>query len=152
MKSTYALALLVIFLFTVPLLGAVRGNKAMYVGGSIAAIPEKQQGKLDVSGESSLVFAWGSGKWEVPFKNVTKMEYGQKAGRRVGAAIAVTPLLLFSKKRKHYLTMQIKDEAGKGQAAVFELSKGTYQQTMATLEAKTGLKVERESEEAKKEK
>jgi hypothetical protein len=152
MKSIYALVLLVIFLLAVPLPGAVRGNKAMYAGGSIAAIPESQQGKLDVSGESLLVFAWGSGKWEVPFKNVTKMEYGQKAGRRVGAAIAVTPLLLFSKKRKHYLTMQIKDEAGKGQAAVFELSKGTYQQTMATLEAKTGLKVERESEEARKEK
>lgn len=135
---------------------AVRGDKAMYVGGTVAAIPEKQQGKMDTAGDSHLVFTWKKDKqdqkWAVPYRNFTKMEYGQKAGRRVGAAVVVSPLFLFSKKRKHYLTMHFADETGRSQATVFELAKGTYQQTIAALEAKTGLKTEYETEEVKKEK
>lgn len=132
---------------------AVRGDKAMYIGGTVTAIPEKKQGKLDTSGDSVLVFHWDKeSKWEVPFKSFTRMEYGQKAGRRVGAAVMVSPLLLFSKKRKHYLTLHYKSEGQSSEAVVFELSKGTYQQIISTLEAKTGLKTEYETEEAKKEK
>lgn len=152
MKNKLCLLLFLCLACPATVMAAVRGDKAMYVGGSIAVIPEKQQGKLDISGESLMVFSWGKAKWEIPFKSVTKMEYGQKAGRRVGAALVVSPLFLFSKKRKHYLTLHVNDEAGKPQAAVFELSKGTYQQIIASLETKTGLKVEYESEEAKKEK
>lgn len=133
-----------------PLGAAVRGEKAMYVGGTLA-VPENKQGKLDTSGEN-LVFTWDKDKWETSFKGISKIEYGQKAGRRVGAAIAVSPLLLFSKKRKHYVTLQLTDSAGAQQAAVFELSKGTYQAILGALEGKTGLKVEYETEETKKEK
>lgn len=138
----------------VPLIawGAVRGDKAMYVGGTLTAIPEGKQGRLDTTNETNLTFAWDKSTWETPFKSITRMEYGQKAGRRVGAAVLVSPLLLFSKKRKHYLTIHMKTEAGKSEAAVFELSKGTYQQVIASLEAKSGVKTEYETEDAKKEK
>jgi len=131
---------------------AVRGDQAMYVGGSLSAIPEKKEGRLDISGDSLIVFSWDKGKWEAPYKGIRRMEYGQKAGRRVGAAVAISPVLFFSKKRKHYLTLHVNDAAGKPQAAVFELAKGTYQKTIASLEAKTGLKAEIEEEESKKQK
>jgi hypothetical protein len=107
MKPVVAL-FLVLLLTVQPSLAAVRGDKALYVGGSLP-IPEKQKGKLDASGDTLLVFTWDKGKWEAPFKSITSMEYGQKAGRRVGAAVALSavtlvgPLLLFSKKRKHFL-------------------------------------------------
>ena len=139
-------------------IAAIRGDKAMYVGGSLSTIPEKKEGRLDLAGDSTFVFSWDKGKWEAPFKGITRMEYGQKAGRRVGAAIALSavtlagPALLFSKKRKHYVTLHVSDAGGASQAAVFELSKGTYKKTIASLEAKTGLKVEIEAEEAKKQK
>lgn len=147
-------ALIALSILSAPALeAAVRGDKAMYVGGTVTTIPEKKQGKLDTSGDSVLVFNWDKGsKWEVLFKSLTRMEYGQKAGRRVGAAVMVSPLLLFSKKRKHYLTLHYKSETGSSEAVVFELSKGTYQQIISTLEAKSGLRTEYETEEAKKEK
>jgi len=156
MRRFLALWLVVVFIAP-PCLAAVRGNKAMYVGGSLP-IPEKQGGRLDTSGDSMLVFTWDKGKWEAPFKGITSIEYGQKAGRRVGAAVALSvvtlagALLLFSKKRKHFLTLGITDQAGKAQAAVFELSKGNYKQTLAALEARTGLKVEYLEEPKKDEK
>ena len=86
----------------------------------------------------------------MPYEKITSLEYGQKVGRRVGVAVAVTPLALFSKKRKHFLTLGFTDDQGKQQGSVFELSKGTVRTILSTLEARSGKKVEYESEEAKK--
>jgi hypothetical protein len=59
-------------------------------------------------------------------------------------------MALFSKKRKHFLTVGFKDEAGKQQAAVFELGKNVVRVTLASLEARTGQKIEYEDDEARK--
>ena len=64
--------------------------------------------------------------------------------------MAVGVLALFSKKRRHFLTIGYTDAAGKKQGAVFELAKGTIRSTLTKLEAKSGKQVEFESEEAKK--
>ena len=65
-------------------------------------------------------------------------------------AVAVTPIALFSKKRKHYLTLGFNDAAGKQQGIVLELGKDTVRPALSIFEARTGKKVEYESEEAKK--
>ncbi len=143
--------LLVLLILTQPFLAAVRGNKAMYVGGTVKGIPEKTMGTFDVSGETLAVFRSGKGETlaEIPFNKITSLEYGQKAGRRVGVAIAVTWLALFSKKRKHFLTIGFTDQQSQKQGVVLELAKGTVRPTLTVLETKTGQKVEYESKEAK---
>jgi hypothetical protein len=78
------------------------------------------------------------------------LEYGQKAGRRVGVALAVNPLFLFSKKRKHYLTVGFSDSAGQTQGAVLELGKKRVRAILDILETRSGKQVEYESEEARK--
>ena len=73
------------------------------------------------------------------------MEFGQKVGRRVGATIAlgVTTLglgampVLFSKKKKHFLTVSY-DQGSSKEVAVFELAKDIVKTTLPTLEARTG--------------
>jgi hypothetical protein len=62
----------------------------------------------------------------------------------------VNPLLLFSKKRKHFLTVGWKDAQDKQHAAVFELGKSVIRTTIATLEARTGKKVDYQDDEARK--
>ena len=86
----------------------------------------------------------------IPYGKITSIEYGQKAGRRVGVALAVSPIALFSKKRKHYVTLAYTDDAGKNQGAVFEVAKGTVRNVVTVLETRSGKQVEYESEEAKK--
>jgi hypothetical protein len=129
---------------------AVRGDKAMYVGGTLTDIPEKTEGRFDLTDEAAMKFTFKKGGATILYKNVTSIEYGQKAGRRVGVALAVTPFALFSKKRKHYVTLGFTDQNGKSQGAVFEISKGTIRRILTTLEQRTGKRVEYESEEAKK--
>jgi hypothetical protein len=81
---------------------------------------------------------------------MNSLEYGQKAGRRVGLAIAVSPLALLSKKRKHFLTVNYLDDTEKQQAVVLELGKDIVRTTLATLEARSGRKIEYQDEEARK--
>lgn len=128
---------------------AVRGDEVMYIGGT-AKVPEKTEGLLDLSKDGLAVFNSKKGSIEIPCAKIESIEYGQKVGRRVGAAVAVSPVLLLSKKRKHFLTLTYVDTAGAKQSAVFELAKGSVHPVIGTLETRSGKKVEFESEEAKK--
>jgi hypothetical protein len=122
----------------------------MYVGGTVTKIPDQAEGKLDFTSPDKMVFRWKDGSWELPYNQITSLEYGQKAGRRVGVAVVITVWALFSKKRRHFLTIGFKDAEGKQQAALIEVGKNKTKTSLAVLEARTGLKVEYESEEAKK--
>lgn len=140
------------------LYAGIPSDKSMYVGGTVKSIPEKVIGTLSTGDETILSFRWEGGEWRIPYEKVTSLSYGQHAGRRVGATIAwgVTTLgigalpLLFSKKRRHYLTVEYTDEQGQAQAAIFEVGKNAIRVALKTLEVRTGRKVEYEDEEARK--
>jgi len=142
---------LILGLLTEPLAFAkVTGKEVMYVGGTITALPEGTIGALDATSEKVLVFTSPKGKFEIPYGNVTSLEYGQKAGRRLGVALTITIWALFSKKRKHILTIGFDDENDKPQGVVLEIPKGTAKSFIIILEVRSGKKVEYESEEARK--
>ncbi len=122
----------------------------MYVGGTENQIKDGTEGRSSEKDEKNFLFTYKGGSLTVPYEQVNDLEYGQKAGRRVGLAIAVTPLALLSKKRKHFLTVGWKDDQDKQHAAVFELGKEIVRTTIVTLEARTGRKVEYEDDEARK--
>lgn len=145
-----ACSLLLIWLLEATLPAKVSGEEMMYVGGTITSLPEATEGRADVKNEEKLIFTSEKGGFEIHYRAITSLEYGQKAGRRVGVAIAVTWVALFSKKRKHFLTIGYTDKDGKPQGAVLEIPKGRAKSLIITLEARSGKKVEYESEEAKK--
>jgi hypothetical protein len=119
------------------------------------------EGTLDTQNPDALIFAANSkqfrGKtFSIPYARIIDLEYGQKAGRRVGTAVATTVLLgpigllsLFSKKRKHYLTVGFTDDAGKDQVAVIELGKDIVRVTLPIVETRSGKKIEYQDKEAR---
>jgi hypothetical protein len=133
-------------------------KKAPYVGGTVSAIPNSTEAVLNLTDASKMDFKWKTGDWQIPYSSVTSLEYGQHAGRRVGATVAlgVTTLgigalpVLFSKKRPHYLTIAYTDSDGKAQAAIFELGKDAITTSLTVLETRTGKKLDYEDEEARK--
>lgn len=128
---------------------AVRGDQTMYVGGTISAIPQRTEGRLDLA-EGRAVFQSPAGEIAIPYNRITSIEYGQKVGRRLGVAVAVSPVALLSKKRKHYVTLAFTDESGAKQGAVLELSKGVVRETLSTLSSRSGKEILFESAEARK--
>lgn len=131
-------------------LAAVRGEEVMYVGGTITDIPERTKGRLDRKDKALLRFTSPKGNIEIPYDEMTSLEYGQKAGRRLGVALIVTPWALFSKKRKHFVTIGYNDANGDPQGVVFEIGKKHTKVYLITIEARSGLRCDYESEEARK--
>lgn len=126
------------------------GSRASYVGGTVATLTAHSQGVIETTGEESLLFYTNRTRIEVPYEKINLLEYGQKASRRFALAIVVSPLLLLSKKRKHYLTVGYTDDEGHQQAIVFQLDKNNVRAVLASLEAKTGRKVQYQDNEARK--
>ncbi len=150
MRKTLGLAVALALLFDITTLAGLGSNKTMYVGGTVTSIKEGSEGISSTRDEKLFEFDYKDGKLTIPYDRMNDLEYGQKAGRRLGLAIAVNPLLFFSKKRKHFLTIGYQDENDKQQAAVFELGKDVIRTTIASLEARTGKKVDYQDEEARK--
>ena len=138
-----------------------KSDSASYYGGTVAAFKDAKKeikGHLVTTDEKEMQFTYGKNQVvSFPYANFIDMEYGQKSGRRVGAAVATTILLgplglltLFSKKQDHFLTLGFTDEAGKEQVAVFKLNKGMVRTVLPILEARSGKKVEYQSKGAEK--
>lgn len=148
-RKAVALSLILLFLVEFPAMAAVSGHEVMYVGGTITKLPEATMGVADMANEEAMIFKSDKGNFEIPYKSITSLEYGQKAGRRVGVAIVITVWALFSKKRKHFLTIGFTDKDNKPQGVVLEIAKGRAKSFITIIEARSGKKVEYESEEAK---
>jgi hypothetical protein len=144
---------------------AVDSKGAAYCGGTVKVFEgakDTVDGQLDTQNENALVFTatdkpFAGQKVSIPYAEVLDLEYGQKAGRRIGAAAATTVLLgpvgllmLFSKKRKHFLTVGFKGDDGKDQVAVIELGKDIVRTTLPIVETRSGKKVTYQDDEAKK--
>lgn len=140
----------------------IPGRSAKYIGGTVSAIPQEVVGELDTSDQKALSFEWAETdktkeNWRIAYTQVTALSYGQHAGRRVGSAVATGvltmgagSLLLLTKKRRHYLTIDFLDEKGKSQGAIFLVGKKAIRPLLDGLEAKTGKKTQYEDEEARK--
>lgn len=166
MKRTIAVIICISILLNATAFAGLSSKKAAYVGGTtkekdFAGAKDSVEGVLNTSDEKNLVFEYKLNKadktYSIPYDQIIDLEYGQKAGRRVGAAIATAVLLapiglflLFSKKRKHYITIGYKDSEGKEQAAIFELGKDIIRATLAILKTRSGKEIQYQDDEAKK--
>jgi hypothetical protein len=163
-----AIAVLLIMSFLVPsvAVAGLGGDKAAYQGGTtkdkdFSGAKSAIEGFLDTSNENEFRFEYRLNKknmvYAIPYTQFLDIEYGQKAGRRVGASIATAILIspvglfmLFSKKRKHFVTIGYTDAAAKEQVAIFELGKNLIRTTLPILEARSGKKITYQDEEARK--
>lgn len=157
--------LLIASLLSPSLALALDSKGAAYFGGTVStfvAAKEPVEGMLDTRTEDALGFKasdkpYAGQSVSIPYDSIIDLEYGQKAGRGIGAAVGTAILLgplglltLFSKKRKHYLTVGFKDAQGKDQVAVMELGKDIVRTTLAVVETRSGKKIEYQDDEAKK--
>lgn len=150
MRKALALAVLLCLFANAPLFAGLDSKKTMYVGGTVESIKAGTQGASSTADEKVFIFDYKGGKHTIPYDKVNDLEYGQKAGRRLALALTISPWLLFSKKRKHYLTIGYTDDKDKQQAAVFELGKDIVRTTLASMEARTGKKIDYQDDEARK--
>jgi hypothetical protein len=125
-------------------------SRVEYVGGTSSNVASGNSGAIDTADGQYFAFYSKKALVRVRYDKINLLEYGQTVSRRVALAVVVSPAFLFVKKRKHFLTVGYADEVGKQQALVFRVDKNDIRAMLASLEARTGLKVEFQDEEARK--
>ncbi|MCC6265630.1 MAG: hypothetical protein IT169_18815 [Bryobacterales bacterium] len=125
------------------------GAKATYVGGSLPGLPDSAKGKVDLTHTTIFRFDADAIEVNIPWEKINMLEYGQKVGRRIGLAIVISPLFLMTKSRKHFLTISYLDEKDRQQALVFEIHKDRVRSVLVTMEARTGMRVEFQDNDAR---
>ena len=107
-------------------------------------------GRIELSDDHYFAFYANKAQLRVPYDQVNLLEYGQQVDRRLALALVVSPIFLLSKSRRHYLTVGYTDERGVQQAVVFRVDKNSIRAALVALEARTGLNVEYQDQEARK--
>ncbi|MEO7142855.1 MAG: hypothetical protein ABI165_05060, partial [Bryobacteraceae bacterium] len=135
----------------VPLAAGNLGGRAEYVGGTRPDIPDGCGGSLQTIDTLYFVFYTKKASLRVPYDKINMIEYGQNVGRAYPLALAiVSPVFLLGKKHSHFLTVDYADEDGHQQALIFRVDKRDVRSILVSLEARTGLKIQYQDEEARK--
>jgi len=131
-------------------IGGDLGDRVEYVGGTISVLPTKTVGFVNTRQEDVFLFQTKGVTVQIPYDKINEIEYGQHVGRRYAEAILISPVLLLSKTRKHFLTVGFTDDRGRQQAMVFQVGKNEVRAMLVMLEAKSGRKVEYQDDDARR--
>jgi hypothetical protein len=126
------------------------GAAAEYVGGTLQALEAGAEGRLSAADPVSLVFETRRSVLRIPYERVNLLEYGQQVDRRLLEAILISPMLILSKKRAHFLAIGYQTEDGRQEAVLLKVDKKAIRAVLVSLEARTGLRVTYMDAEARK--
>jgi hypothetical protein len=126
------------------------GAPAEYLGGTLESLAVGSAGSIRTTDPVSLVFQTRKSAVRIPYERINLVEYGLKVDRRLAEAIILSPLMILSKKRAHYVSVGFENDDGKQQALLFRVDKNGIRALLVSLEARTGQKVTFMDEEARK--
>ena len=136
-------------ILTLAATAAEPGFQAEFVGGTLAGVKAKSHARLDLTSPDAMAFRCAGQTLSIAFPRINTLEYGQHVSRRYAAAVLISPLLLMSKSRQHFVTIGYVDTDGKQQALVFRLQKGDIRTVLASLEARSGRRIEFQDDETR---
>jgi hypothetical protein len=126
------------------------GNRVVFVGGTVSGIQARSSARVELLGSDALEFDSRAASFRIPYKDINTLEYGLRVNRRYVEAALISPVFLFSKKTSHFLTIGFVDREGKQQAMVLQVNKDDIRPLLVSLEARTGLRIDYQDEEARK--
>jgi len=144
------LSLLALLVVPALLMAGDAGSRAHYVGGTVPELNKKADVRVSVLEGDWLTVKTPHQSLEIPYKDITNVEYGLRVSRRYIEAALISPVFLVAKKRSHFLTIEYQDPAGNHQAMVLEVSKDDIRPLLVSLEARTGRKIDYQDEEARR--
>jgi hypothetical protein len=99
------------------------GSRVLYVGGTVAGVPTKSSGRIELDQPDSMTLVVHNQSIEVGYQNINTLEYGMRVSRRYMEAVLISPVFLVAKRRTHFLTIGYSDAEGRQQAVVLQVGK-----------------------------
>lgn len=157
MKALFSL-LLSLSVFCATTLAQGNEFKVRYVGGSVSSKvkPDDWNNTITVSSELITLKLKDGQEIKIDPKSVKLLTHGRHASRKIGtyAALAiVSPLFLLGmlkKNKQHFIGIAVETPDGKKDGYNLQAKNDRYKALITALEGVTGLKVEEETEEKKK--
>jgi hypothetical protein len=116
---------------------------------STAGLKKGAKGVARADGEKEFLFTSKDGNLNIPYEQVTRLEYGMKSHMTMGYSVLTG---IHPKKAKDYLlTIEYNDTDQKPQSVMFKLGKDKIWTTLLNLQTKSGKKIEFGDEKARKE-
>jgi hypothetical protein len=143
-------SLLALLVLSTVLQAGESGSRAQYVGGTVPGLKTKSDIRIAVTQDDFLKISAHHETFEIPYKDVTNLEYGMRVSRRYVEAVLISPIFLAAKRKSHFLTIGYMDRDGRNQALVLEVSKDDIRPLLVSLEARTGRRIDYQDEEARK--
>lgn len=117
-----------------------------------AATPAGQK-KVEPGVKGTLVFDENSKKVEfldskgtsaftVNYDAIEGMQYERTTQPRYLAAVVISPVFLLTRSKKHYLTIEYKDQSGEARSVIVRLNKRNARRAVASATAQTNKSVE----------
>ena len=158
--KTFLALILTLSLFSATALAQGNVFQVRYVGGSLASkIKADDWGNtITVSSEVILLKLKDGQEVKIDPKTVKLITHGRHASRRIGAYAAlaiISPLFLLGmlkKNKQHFIGLAVETADGKKDGYNLQAKNDKYKALITALEGVTGLKVEEETEEKKKDK
>ncbi len=108
---------------------------------------EEIGGTLNFDAKAQMIdFASKKVNLELKGASITNALYERTSRPRYVSGLLLAWPLLFTKGKKHFLTIEYKSDSGEGKYAIFHLDKENYREILAATEATTGRTVERSEE------
>jgi len=126
------------------------GVRAQFIGGTLTTVAPKSTALLDLADVETLGVVCGNTSLRIPYRKINTLEYGQHVSRRYAAAVIISPILLLSKSRRHFITLGYVDADGAQQAVVLRIENGDIRSVLSALEARSGRRLEYQDDEARK--
>ncbi len=126
------------------------GLRTQFIGGTLPGVKPKSSVRIDFTATDALGVRFEKASLRIDYRKINTFEYGQTVSRRYAAAILISPVLLLSKARKQFVTIGFLDDAGAQQALVIRVEKGDIRSVLASLEARTGRRVEYTDDDARR--
>ena len=82
----------------------------------------------------------------IPYDKIKSLLYEKTSKPRYAEAVLISPLFLFSKTKKHFLSIQYTDAKGAGAFCMLHMDKSNASDIANTAEAETGKSIERTEE------
>jgi hypothetical protein len=129
--------LAIAFVLTATLLAGANFNDVKYLSPRDGEKAKAVDGSLTV--ENGVLAFEGKGEsWVVAKVQITNLVYERASRPRYKTGLLLAWPLLFTKGKKHFLTIQ-----HGGEYKIMQLDKGNFRDALAAVEATTGVKVER---------
>ena len=145
MKLTRIVPWTLFLAFVIPSAAQMRFKK-VEIRTAYGNAEQGNNGELVVDGQNVRFVKGKSELFSIPSKALTELFYSRVSGRRIKTAIFVSPLLLLTKGRKHYLTMSFNDGKSAVGAVEFQLHKSNYRGVLRALEEVSGLTMKYDQE------